>query len=119
MDVMVRFVIVPLAFASFVTGVVSSLATHWGLFRHYWVVVKLLVTVAATAVLVLQLGTVELLATAAVEDRLSEGDLQQGRMSLVVHSGGGLLVLLGPTILGVYKPRGVTPYGARRGPRVG
>ena len=32
------FAIVPLAFASLLTGIVSSLGTGWGLFRYYWVV---------------------------------------------------------------------------------
>src|SRR5262245_66535041 len=36
MELTAWFVIVPLAFASLVTGLVVSLGTHWGLFRHYW-----------------------------------------------------------------------------------
>jgi len=32
----------------------------------------------------------------------------------VVHAGGGLLVLLVPMILSVYKPRGMTRYGRRK-----
>src|SRR5437763_7261258 len=35
------FVIVPLSFAALLTGLVQSLGTEWGLFRFYWVVVKL------------------------------------------------------------------------------
>jgi hypothetical protein len=31
-------VLVPLAHASLLTGIVMSLGTTWGLFRHYWVV---------------------------------------------------------------------------------
>jgi hypothetical protein len=31
-------VLVPLAFTSLLTGLVMSLGTPWGLFRHYWVV---------------------------------------------------------------------------------
>ena len=48
MDLTACFVIVPLCFASFVTGIVSSLGTPWDLFRHYWVLVKLLITIPAT-----------------------------------------------------------------------
>jgi ABC-type anion transport system duplicated permease subunit len=40
MDLTAWFVIVPLCFASLLTGLVSSLGTHWGLFRHYWVACK-------------------------------------------------------------------------------
>jgi hypothetical protein len=31
------YVIVPLALASLLTGLVMSFGTKWGLFRHYWV----------------------------------------------------------------------------------
>jgi hypothetical protein len=48
------FVIVPLAFASLLTGLVVSLGTQWGLFRHYWVVVKFMLTIGATLLLLLQ-----------------------------------------------------------------
>src|SRR5262249_44431121 len=41
------FVIVPLGAASLITGIVQSLGTTWGLFRHYWVVFKLLINVFA------------------------------------------------------------------------
>ena len=48
-------VIVPLSLASLVTGLAQALGTPWGLFRHYWVVIKLVMTVLATAVLLLHL----------------------------------------------------------------
>src|ERR1700704_845733 len=60
MELIARFVIVPLAFASLLTGLIQSLGTPWGLFRHYWVVVKLLLTVFATVVLLVRM---ELMAT--------------------------------------------------------
>lgn len=37
--------ITPLALAALVTGLVSGLGTKWGLVRHWWVAVKLVVTV--------------------------------------------------------------------------
>lgn len=43
-DVIVWYAIVPLALASVLIGVVNALSTTWGLFRHYWVVMKLLLT---------------------------------------------------------------------------
>ena len=45
------FVIVPLCLAALLTGIVQSLGTTWGLFRHYWVVTNLLLTVLATVIL--------------------------------------------------------------------
>ncbi len=113
MDLTARLVIVPLALASLLTGLVQSLGTPWGLFRHYWVLVKLLVTVLATVVLLMQTEPISYLADVAAETTLSGADLRQARISLVAHAGGGLLALLVPTALSVYKPRGMTAYGRR------
>ncbi len=108
------FVIVPLAFASLLTGLVQSLGTVWGLFRHYWVLAKLLLTVLVTVVLLLQMGLISYVASVAAETTLSGADLREERMSLVAHAGGGLLVLLVPMALSIYKPRGMTRYGRRK-----
>ena len=108
------FVIVPLAFASLLTGLVQSLGTTWGLFRHYWVLAKLLITVLATIVLLLQMESISYLAGVAAEMTFSSVDLREARISLVAHAGGGLLVLLVPAALSVYKPRGMTRYGRRK-----
>lgn len=114
MEPITRFAIVPLALASLLTGLVSSLGTSWGLLRHYWVVIKLIVTVFAAVVLLLQLGPIAHLADAAEQATLASNDLRGARVSLVAHAAGGLLVLLVPTVLGVYKPPGLTPFGQRR-----
>lgn len=53
MDLTARFVIVPLCLASLLTGLVSSLGTSWGLFQHYWVLVKLLLAIPSTILLLL------------------------------------------------------------------
>ena len=114
MELIARSVIVPLAFASLATGIVQALGTPWGLFRHYWVLAKLLVTVLAAAVLLAQMGSIGYVAEAAAEKALSGADLREARTSLVAHAGGGLLVLLVPVALSVYKPRGLTRYGLRK-----
>ncbi|GGQ77125.1 hypothetical protein GCM10010166_53840 [Couchioplanes caeruleus subsp. azureus] len=114
MDVSVRYAIVPLAFASLITGLVSSLGTTWGLFRHYWVLVKFLLVVVATLVLLLQLTPIGYLADLSISAGLTSGQLREARFSLVVHAGGGLAVLLVATVLAVDKPRGMTTYGRRR-----
>jgi hypothetical protein len=105
------FVIVPLAFAALLTGLVQSLGTEWGLFRHYWVLLKFLLTVFATIILLLHMPTVSYFAGLAAEpDSAHRGGLP----SELLHAGGGLLVLLATTTLSVYKPRGMTPYWRRR-----
>ena len=45
---------------------------------------------------------------------LSATDFRALRIQLVVHAGGGLLVLLMATALSIYKPWGLTPYGRRK-----
>lgn len=114
MEVAIRFVIVPLALTSLLTGFVSSVGTSWGLVRHYWVLVKLLITVVATVVLLLQLAPISSLADVAAHTTPVDADLHGTRISLVAHAGGGLLVLFVTTILAVYKPRGTTRYGRRQ-----
>jgi len=105
------FAIVPLAFASLLTGLVQALGTPWGLFRHYWVLMKLLLTIVATSVLLLHMGTVSSLAGMAGETDRAD---RSGLPGEILHAGGGLVVLLVTAVLAVYKPRGMTRYGRRK-----
>jgi hypothetical protein len=114
MESTARYVIVPLVLASLVTGLVQSLGTTWGLFRHYWVLAKLLLNVLVAIVLLLQMDGISYMAAAAAETALSSTDLVGLRRSILTHAVGGLLVLLVTTVLAVYKPRGMTPYGQRK-----
>ncbi|UVC13217.1 hypothetical protein [Mesorhizobium onobrychidis] len=114
MELTAWYVIVPLVLASLVTGLVQSLGTPWGLFRHYWVVAKLLLNLVVTVVLLLQLELIGYLADVAAETTFSNTDLYGLRISPVIHAAGGLLVLLVPVALSLYKPRGLTPYGWRK-----
>lgn len=105
--IVVWWVVVPLALCSLVTGVLSSLVSPWGLLQHYWVLTKLVLTAAATVVLMLQLPTV---AALSEEPPVAAATVT----SSVVHAVGGMVVLLGATVLGVVQPRGLTRRGARR-----
>jgi hypothetical protein len=67
MDLTARFVIVPSTLASLLTGLIQSLGTPWGLFRHYWVVVKLLLTVFAAIVLLVRMKSIGYAARLAAE----------------------------------------------------
>jgi hypothetical protein len=109
------FALVPLAVASLLTGLVQSLGTRWGLFRHYWVVAKLAINVVATVILLMYTQTLSSLADVAAQTSLSGDDLGGLRSpSPVLHAGAALLLLLAATTLAVYKPRGMTRYGWRR-----
>jgi uncharacterized membrane protein len=109
MEVTVLYVIVPLALTSVLIGMVNALGTPLGLFRHYWVLVKLLLTVFAATVLLIETQTVSHLAETAA----SSADPRELPGTLL-HSIGGLVVLLITVILSVFKPRGVTRYGWRK-----
>lgn len=112
MELIGWFAIVPLALTSLLTGIVMSLGTKWGLFRHYWVLFKLLLTILATIVLLLNMQTVSFLA--GVTGETGSADLVNGLWGELIHAGGGLLVLLVTTVLSVYKPQGMTRYGLRK-----
>jgi hypothetical protein len=110
MSVVTWYVIVPLAASSLLIGLIQSLGTPWGLFRYYWVIIKLVLTLLASVVLALQTSSINALATAALSGDLT--GLAGARFSMIVHGTGGLAVLTIATILSVYKPRGMTRYGA-------
>ncbi len=115
MDLTARLVIVPLSLASLLTGLAQSLGTKWGLFRHYWVLAKLLINVFANIVLLMYMPTLAYLARVAAETTATGGDIGVLRdPSPVLHSSTALLLLLVATVLGVYKPRGMTVYGWRK-----
>ena len=105
------FVIVPLAVAALLTGLVMALGTPWGLFRYYWVLITLMLTILATVVLLLHMPTVSSLADLA---RAGDDGHLGGLGGDLVHPGLGLVVLLVITGLNVYKPRGLTRYGWRK-----
>lgn len=114
MELTAWFVIVPLAFASLVTGLIVSLGTHWGLFRHYWVLLKFVLTSFATILLMVHMRAISVLAGVARETRLSTVDVRQLQIQVVGDASAALLALIVATTLGVYKPRGMTPYGRRK-----
>ncbi|NBE99265.1 hypothetical protein FE391_46865 [Nonomuraea sp. KC401] len=55
LDMLGGFYLIPLSVTAFVTGVVLSLGTSWGIFRHYWVTVKFVLTSIAVVLIPLSL----------------------------------------------------------------
>ena len=104
-------VLVPLAIASLVTGILEGLLTRWGVFRHYWVVFKLLITVIATVVLLVYMQTFDAMAEVAADERAPLAAVRNA--SPVLHAAAAVMLLLTATFLAVFKPRGVTRYGRR------
>jgi hypothetical protein len=114
MDLITWFVIVPACFGTLVTGVIQSLATQWGLFRYYWILVKFLLTIVATIVLLAHMQPIQSMADVVTGAAISDSDFRGLRIQLIADAGAALLVLLVATTLSVYKPWGLTAYGQRK-----
>jgi hypothetical protein len=112
MELTAWLVLVPLAFASLLTGLVQALGTSWGLFRHFWVLFKLVISVFITIVLLIYMDTFQLMAGVAADETVDLGLVRNSSPAL--HAALALLVLLVATVLAVYKPRGLTRYGWRK-----
>ena len=106
------FVLVPLAHASLLSGIAISLGTPWGLFRHYWVILKLGITAFCTMVLLIYMGTFRQMAGVAADPVVELGLVRNP--SPLVHAVLALVLLVFATVLGVYKPFGMTAYGLRQ-----
>lgn len=112
MELIAGSVIAPLAVAALITGLVMSLGTKWGLFRHYWVLISFVLTILATVVLLVEIRMINALAAVAADPATPDDALFELGGTLV-HSVGGMAVLFVILVLNVFKPRGVTPYGWR------
>ncbi len=111
MDAVGWLVIVPFSVASLATGLIQSLGTQWGLFRHYWVLAKLLITVGASGLLLLHMQVVNTVAEAARAGTLSLDHLRDPRVQLVADAGAASVVLMIAIVLSVFKPAGLTSTG--------
>ena len=103
--------IVPISILALITGLIMSLGTPWGLFRHYWVLIALVLTVVSLIVLIAHMPTVS--ATAALARTADDSTVAQLGGD-VLHPALGLLVLIVVAVLNLYKPRGLTAHGRRQ-----
>jgi hypothetical protein len=112
MDLIGRWVLIPLSLGALASGIVQSIGTKWGLLRHYWVLVKLLLTIAATAILLLhQFTAVEEAARLALHIAGdSGGSLRRFGIQLLADAGLAAVVLTIITVIAIYKPWGSTPF---------
>lgn len=114
MELIAWDIIVPLSIASLVTGIVQSLGTPWGLFRHYWVIFKLVINVASTVLLLVHMQPITYLAGVAAQTTVASGNYRLMQIQLIADASYAFLALLVATTLSVYKPRGLTAYGWRK-----
>ncbi len=118
MNLIGLYVIVPMSLASLATGLVQALGTQWGLFRHYWVLMKFLLALLATYALLMHQFTAVAqaakLVSGAAAGTLPGAELRSVGTELLGDVSGAVLVLLVVTTLSVYKPWGLTRYGRRK-----
>jgi hypothetical protein len=111
MLVVARGALVPLSIGTLVSGVVQALGTQWGLFRHWWILVKLVLAVLATAALLLHEATAikdaAKLAADAGAALLQAGRLRELGVQLLADASGAALVLVAALAISIYKPWGV------------
>jgi hypothetical protein len=112
MEVLGWTALVPLSLLTLLTGVLQGLGTSWGIVKHYWVLMKLLITTVSTAILLLYMRTLSALADAAAQGTTGGGTAGiLPNFSPILHSGAALIVLLTALGLSTYKPRGLTGFG--------
>jgi hypothetical protein len=114
MQVLDRAAFPPAAVATLVTGIVLSVGTAWGLFKHWWIVVKLALTLAVVVTGIAFVG--------AWTEAAASSTVAVGRGSaaawLIGMGAAHLLMLVGATVISVFKPWGQirpTPRPAGRG----
>jgi hypothetical protein len=105
-------VLVPLAHAALVSGIALALGTPWGLIRHYWVALKLVITAFSTVILLIYMNTFRQMAGLAADPVVELGLVRNP--SPLLHAILALVLLVTATVLAIYKPFGMTPYGARQ-----
>jgi len=117
MDLISRFMIIPMCFAALATGIIEAFGTPWGLFRHYWVMTKFGLTLIGTFLLRMHENAIARAArwvSGAAVTQLFAADFGPLKTELVQKSALAIVLLLGITALGIYKPWGLTAYGQRK-----
>lgn len=112
MDLSVYYVILPFCVASLLTGIAQALLTKWGLFKHYWIIVKLSLTIGATILLLLHLKPIGQLTRIANETSFAYDPHIGLRIQVIAQAGAALLGLLAATTISIYKPWGKVQFSS-------
>lgn len=108
----------PVSVIALVSGVLLSMVTRWGVFRHTWVVVSLVLNALMVVLVVFALGPlyrgVEHLVLAAPATSPVADILGGQRDQIMVPPCVAFVVLTGVTIINVYKPWGRFGWFRRR-----
>src|SRR5258708_19616365 len=108
MDLISRFIVIPMSFAALATGLLQVLGTPWGLFRYYWILVKFGLAIFATfALLVHQFGVMAEAAkrvSGAAVETLFSAEFRPLKTELVLAPSLPMLFLLFPPPPGRSNP---------------
>lgn len=104
MDRIAWMVVLPTVSIALASGLAESLITRYGLFQEKWVVAKLVLTTVALVVLAAKMPLVDEAARLARQGA-QDSQLRFAGLKLLVHSAGGLAVLLAAFALSIYNPR--------------
>lgn len=107
-------VIVPLAFASLLSGIACAQGTRWGLFRYAWISIKFALTSAAIAVLMIHTQLIDRLSAEAQRTPMLGAALHGLGRHMLLAAIAALIVLSVLTALSVYKPRSKNRHTALR-----
>jgi hypothetical protein len=114
MELIAKFVIIPLSLATVASGLVQALGSSWGLFRHWWVVAKFILTTGAAIILLVHMQAIERMARIATTAASLGSEFNQLRIQLVLHPIGGIVVLVAVTAISVLKPWGSSDVRTQR-----
>lgn len=105
----------PLAVGSLISGVILALIGPYGLLRFWWIIGKLAITLALTALLAFVL--LPALAAAAQATAAGEALTDSRRLMLTIGPAASSSLLLTNIALGVFKPKWRLPHAptTRRG----
>jgi hypothetical protein len=117
MGLLAEAVLLPLALAAPLTGILLGLGTRWGLARHWWVLTKLVLTIAvATAAVFVLRPALNRAAAQALQVPLAElptTGIGPTGVAVTLPFTGALLVLVAIVTLAVFKPWGQTRFRRR------
>ena len=95
-------IMAPFAIMSLATGLLLALLTRWGLFRYWWVTIKLAITALLTVLVLLVLAP--RLGAAAQTVELGAALTDAERLQLVITPTVGSTLLFATIALAVFKP---------------
>lgn len=94
---------IPLGYSAFITGILLALGTNWGLFKYYWIVVKLVLT---TLILIFAGVFTQVWVREAITVTTDGGSADALGIYLLVNAISFSVVFWTTTTLSTYKPWG-------------